>query len=35
VRSIIERHGGTVAAGRGPEDRTRFTITLPAGKDEP
>jgi signal transduction histidine kinase len=35
VRSIIERHGGTVAAGRGPEGRTRFTITLPAGKDEP
>ena len=35
VRSIIERHGGTVAAGRSPEDRTRFTIVLPAGKDEP
>jgi signal transduction histidine kinase len=33
VRSIVERHGGTVAAGRGPEGRTRFTITLPAGKD--
>jgi len=35
VRSIIERHGGTVAAGRSPEDRTRFTIVLPVGKDEP
>ena len=35
VRSIIERHGGTVAAARSPEDRTRFTIVLPAGKDEP
>jgi signal transduction histidine kinase len=34
VRSIVERHGGTVAAGRTPEDRTRFTIVLPAGKDE-
>jgi signal transduction histidine kinase len=35
VRSIVERHGGAVAAGRGPEGRTRFTITLPAGKGEP
>jgi len=35
VRSIIERHGGTVAAGRGPEARTRFTIVLPAARDEP
>ena len=34
VRSIVERHGGTVAAGRGAEGRTRFTITLPAAKDE-
>jgi signal transduction histidine kinase len=34
VRSIVERHGGTVAAGRSPEGRTRFTIVLPAGRDE-
>jgi signal transduction histidine kinase len=34
VRSIVERHGGTVVAGRGPDDRTRFTISLPVGKDD-
>jgi signal transduction histidine kinase len=34
VRSIVERHGGTVAAGRGPGDCTRFTISLPVGKDD-
>ena len=30
VKSIIDRHGGTIAAERTPENRTRFTITLPA-----
>ena len=35
VRSIIERHGGSVSAGRSPEGRTRFTVVLPAAKDEP
>jgi signal transduction histidine kinase len=30
VRSIIERHGGHVHAGRTAEGRTRFTVTLPA-----
>jgi signal transduction histidine kinase len=29
VRSIIERHAGTVRAGRTAEGRTRFTISLP------
>jgi signal transduction histidine kinase len=29
VRSIVERHGGTVAAERSAEGRTRFTLTLP------
>jgi len=35
VRSIVERHGGTVAAERSAEGRTRFTLTLPANKGEP
>ena len=30
VKSIIERHGGTVAFARTGEGRTRFTLTLPA-----
>jgi signal transduction histidine kinase/heme exporter protein D len=30
VRSIAERHGGRVRAGRSSEGRTRFTIELPA-----
>jgi signal transduction histidine kinase len=30
VKSIVERHGGTVALRRTAEDRTRFTLTLPA-----
>ena len=30
VKSIIERHGGRVAAERTPEGRTRFTVALPA-----
>ncbi|HEX9207419.1 MAG TPA: ATP-binding protein [Steroidobacteraceae bacterium] len=29
VKSIVERHGGQVAASRTPEGCTRFTITLP------
>jgi signal transduction histidine kinase len=28
-RSIVERHGGGITAGRTPEGRTRFTLTLP------
>jgi signal transduction histidine kinase len=31
VKSIVERHGGRVAAARTAEARTRFTVTLPAG----
>ena len=31
-RSIAERHGGTLAAARTDAARTRFTLTLPAGK---
>jgi signal transduction histidine kinase len=30
VKSIIDRHGGTIIAERTAEERTRFTITLPA-----
>jgi hypothetical protein len=29
VKSIIDRHGGTIAAERTPENRTRFSITVP------
>lgn len=29
VRSIIERHGGTIGVERAEEGRTRFTMTLP------
>ena len=29
VRSIIERHGGTIGVGRTEEGRTRFTMNLP------
>jgi signal transduction histidine kinase len=29
VKSIIDRHGGTIAAERTGENRTRFSITLP------
>jgi signal transduction histidine kinase len=32
-RSIVERHGGSIAAGRTPEGRTRFTLTLPVEPD--
>ena len=31
VKSIVERHGGTVAAMRGEEGLTRFVVRLPAG----
>jgi len=31
VKSIVERHGGSVRAARTGEGRTRFTVTLPAG----
>jgi signal transduction histidine kinase len=31
VKSIVERQGGSVAAARTPEGRTRFTIMLPLG----
>ena len=30
-RSIVERHGGTIDVSRTPENRTRFTVTLPVG----
>lgn len=30
VKSIIDRHGGTIEVARTPENRTRFTLTLPA-----
>jgi signal transduction histidine kinase len=29
VKSIVERHGGTVRMDRTPENRTRFTLSLP------
>jgi signal transduction histidine kinase len=29
VKSIVERHGGSVAAGRAEDGRTRFSVTLP------
>jgi len=32
VKSIVERHGGRVAAARTDTGRTRFTVTLPAGR---
>jgi signal transduction histidine kinase len=31
VKSIVERQGGTISVARTPEQRTRFTITLPFG----
>ncbi|HEY1283979.1 MAG TPA: ATP-binding protein [Steroidobacteraceae bacterium] len=30
VKSIVERHGGEISAVRTPQERTRFTVTLPA-----
>ncbi len=35
VKSIVERHGGRVAAARTADARTRFTVTLPAGRMNP
>ena len=34
VKSIIDRHGGTIAASRTTEQRTRFSFTLPAIQNE-
>jgi signal transduction histidine kinase len=31
VKSIIERHGGTIGVARTADGRTRFSITLPVG----
>jgi signal transduction histidine kinase len=31
VKSIVERHGGTVSAERTSEGRTRFSVELPIG----
>jgi signal transduction histidine kinase/HAMP domain-containing protein len=31
VKSIVDRHGGEVSAGRTDEGRTRFTVRLPVG----
>jgi len=33
VKSIIDRHGGAIAAERTSENRTRFSISLP--QDQP
>ena len=30
VKSIVERHGGDISAARTSEERTRFSVTLPA-----
>jgi signal transduction histidine kinase len=29
VKSVIERHGGTIIVQRTPQQRTRFSFTLP------
>ena len=34
VKSIVERHGGTVAAMRGEQGLTRFVVRLPAGRED-
>ncbi len=34
VKSIIDRHGGQIAAARTEAGRTRFSVTLPAGLPE-
>jgi signal transduction histidine kinase len=31
VKSIVDRHGGSVAAGRSSDGHTRFSVTLPIG----
>ncbi|MGH8203156.1 MAG: ATP-binding protein [Steroidobacteraceae bacterium] len=33
VKSIVERHGGTVRAARTPAGTTRFSVTLPIGTE--
>ena len=33
VKSIVERHGGTVRAARTPAGKTRFSVTLPVGTE--
>jgi signal transduction histidine kinase len=32
VKSIIDRHGGQITATRTEQERTRFSVTLPAEK---
>ena len=32
VKSIVDRHGGTIVAERTAVGRTRFTLTLPPGE---
>lgn len=34
VKSIVERHGGQVSAGRTTEGRTRFSVVLPVAREE-
>ena len=34
VKSIVERHGGSVSAGRTTEGRTRFSVLLPVARTE-
>jgi signal transduction histidine kinase len=34
VKSIVERHGGTIAARRTPEGRTRFEVQLKIGESD-
>jgi signal transduction histidine kinase len=34
VKSIVERHGGEITAGRTAEGRTRFSVTLPVESSE-
>lgn len=34
VKSIVDRHGGSIQARRTADDRTRFEVTLPASRDE-
>jgi signal transduction histidine kinase len=35
VKSVIERHGGTIIVQRTPEHRTRFSFTLPIQPESP
>jgi signal transduction histidine kinase len=34
VKSIVDRHGGSITAARTAEGRTRFSVTLPVETDE-